>query len=256
MKSVFIALFICLLGTSYAALAQQDDLFGTVKVAETHKGWIIGANGNFDIPAADMAKEFGLSTRIGPSVLYKTKDNWMFGVKADFIFGAQVHPDSFMINLKDKYGEFITEGGARVTIPTNERGYMIGLQAGKIVNTSKNSKDNGILFMTTVGFIQHKIQINNPDGVPALNTTYQKGYDRLTNGLFIEESIEYSYFAKSGLLNFHIGPDIMLASTQDRRDYLFDVMRPDTKQRLDVLFGIRGGWYFCIFKRKSEDILF
>jgi hypothetical protein len=251
---IFILLYIGAACTN--VFAQQDDLFGRPKIVESHSGFIISVNGNFDIPSADMAKDFGLSTRIGPSLLYKTKANWLFGIKGDFIFGSQVRTDSLMVNLKDSYGEFLTQGGARVTIPVNERGYMIGLQAGKIVSTSKTSKDNGITLLTTVGFIQHKLQINNPNGVPALNGAYLKGYDRLTNGLFVEESIEYSYFAKNGLLNFHIGPDLMLGFTQDRRDYLFDVMRADTKQRLDMFFGIRGGWYFCIFKRKSEELVF
>lgn len=242
--------------TGFYAHAQDDDLFGVKKESDSHQGWLIGANGNFDIPGGDIAKSFGLSDRIGPSLTYKTKSNWLFGVKTDFIFGGQVHVDSLMINIKDEYGEEITQSGARVTEPTYERGYMIGLQAGKIVRTSARSKDNGIMFMTTFGFLQYKIRIDNPDGVTALDGDYKKGYDRLTNGLFGEESIEYIYFAKNKLLNFHFGPDIMLGFTQDRRSYLYDVMRPDNKQRLDMFFGIRGGWYFCIFKRKSEELVF
>jgi len=58
------------------------------------------------------------------------------------------------------------------------------------------------------------------------------------------------------LLNFTIGVDALFGFTQDRRDYLYDVMRPDNQQRLDILFGLRGGWFIPIFKRKSEDILF
>jgi hypothetical protein len=261
MKPYFIVFFICLLficDVSYAQKNDDDLLFGTTKQVESHKGWLISANGNFDVPGADMAKDFGSSYRIGPSVLYKTTSNWIFGVKTDFIFGNKVHTDSLMINIKDKYGDYILENGARETLTIDERGYMIGIQVGKIVGIGqrKKSKDNGILFMTSLGFIQHKILINNPDGVPALNGNYIKGYDRLTNGLFAEESIEYTYISKYKLLNFHIGPDIMFASTQDRRDYLFDVMRSDNKQRLDILFGIRGGWYLPIFKRKSEELVF
>jgi hypothetical protein len=256
MKHLFFIVLMCLSCAGFSALAQDDDLFGTRKPVESHKGWLIGANGNFDIPAGDMAKEFGLSTRVGPSLSYKTNNNWIFGIKADFIFGGQVKVDSLMINLRDKYGEYITQRGARVILPTFERGYMLGIQAGKIIRTSAKSKDNGIQLLTTVGFIQHKIRINNPDGVSAITGDYIKGYDRLTNGLFVEESAEYTYFAKNRLLNFHIGPSVMFGFTQDRRSYLYDVMRTDNKQRLDILFGVRGGWYFCIFKRKSEELVF
>ncbi len=252
-------IIICLLCSTLLSYAQSDDdLFGVTKKAlESHKGWIISPSGNFDFPAADMAKRFGTDGRVGAAVIYKTKSNWMFGAKFDYIFGNKIKEDSFLSNIKNKYGEFYTQSGANVTIPCYERGYMIGLQAGKIWNISKSSKDNGILFTTSVGFMQHKIFINNADqSVTALKGAYVKGYDRLTNGLFVEESIEYSYIAKSGLLNFHIGPDVLFGFTKDRRDYLFDVMRSDNKQRLDVLFGIRAGWYLCIFKRKSEEMVF
>jgi hypothetical protein len=63
-------------------------------------------------------------------------------------------------------------------------------------------------------------------------------------------------FDKNGLLNFHIGLDVMAAFTNGRRDYLFDVRRKDDAARLDLLFGIRGGMYIPIFKKKSEEIYF
>jgi hypothetical protein len=44
--------------------------------------------------------------------------------------------------------------------------------------------------------------------------------------------------------------------TQGRRDYLYDVMRPDNAKRLDVLIGVRTGWFIPMFKRNSEDMMF
>jgi hypothetical protein len=263
MKSSVIA--VLFLFATVAVYGQaKDDLFGPAAVLVARSGFILNGNGSFDIPGADMAKRFGLSYRIGPAVLYKTKSNWLFGAKCDFILGNTIKEDSLMINIIDKYSahsgalyEFINAAGERVGIPVYERGYAIGLQAGKIINLYRSHPDDGIILLSTVGFIQHKINIYDRDkSVSQLSGAYLKGYDRLTNGTFVEQYAGYAYFSKHKLINFTLGVDALFGFTRGRRDYLYDVMRADNRQRLDILFGVRGGWFIPIFKRKSEDLLF
>jgi hypothetical protein len=111
--------------------------------------------------------------------------------------------------------------------------------------------------MTGAGFMQHKINIFDQDKtIPQLRGDYRKGYDRLTNGWYLEQFVGYNMFDKSGLLNFHIGLDFVAGFTKGRRDFLYDVMRKDDASRIDLLFGLRGGWYIPIFKHKSEEIYF
>lgn len=255
MKNFFITIII--LVTSSTISFAQDDLFGTPK-KEARKGFVISLNGSFDVPAADMAKRFGNDYRVGPAVFYKTKKNWIFGAKADFIFGNQIKEDSFLANIKDPDGNFLASNGFSVTIDNFERGYLVGLQVGKIINVSKSNADNGLILLTSAGFIQHKILISTDKSgnVPQLSGDYKKGYDRLTNGLFLEQFVGYTYFAHDGLINFNIGLDVMAGFTKGRRDYIFDTKQPGDASRLDMLFGIRGGWYIPVFKRKSEEYFF
>lgn len=248
--------FLLFLFIGFQSFAQDADLFGSNK-PEARKGFVLGVNGNFDIPGADMAKRFGISYRIGGSVHYKTKNNWIFGPKVDFILGSKIVEDSFLVNIKDRYGSFINQEGRRVNVRLFERGYMIGLEVGKILNLSNLNNDNGILIMTGAGFMQHKINIFERDQTIAqLRGDYKKGYDRLSNGFYLEQYLGYSFFSNSSLINFHLGLDITAGFTKGRRDYLYDVMRTDNQGRVDLLFGIRGGWYLPIFKKKSEDIFF
>ncbi len=254
MRKIFLAtLFACFYSFTISA---QDDLFGTTKM-EARKGLVIALNGSLDFPGADMAKRFGISYRLGPSVFYKTKKNWIIGAKADFIFGAKIVEDSFLANVSSPDGSFIGNDGFRANVPRYERGYLIGLQAGKIINISEKNSDNGILLLTSAGFIQHKILMSTSNvDIAQLKGDYKKGYDRLTNGWFLEQYIGYTYFANDGLINFNIGLDIMAGFTKGRRDFLYDVRKPGTDSRLDMLFGIRGGWYIPVFKRKSEEYFF
>ncbi len=242
----------------------SDDLFNAGELPKPHHGFILTGKGSFDLPAADMAKRFGPSYRVGPAVLYKTKSNWVFGAKCDFILGSIIRQDSLMINIRDKYSarsgqlyEFINNNGQRIGIPVYERGYAIGLSGGKIIPLSNKHPDDGLMLLTSAGFIQHKIDIYDKDkSVMQLRGNYLKGYDRLTNGGFVEEYAGYTHFAKNRLVNYNIGLDFLAGFTQGRRDYLYDVMHGDTANRLDILFGIRGGWMIPIFKRKSEDLIF
>lgn len=254
MKRVSLLVLFCL---AYLMPAQaQDDLFGSAK-KPSRKGVIFGVNGNLDFPGADMAKRFGTSYRLGGSILYKTTSNWMFGPKMDFIMGGKVKEDSLLANLADRYGTILDRNGDRVGVRLFERGYMIGLQVGRIINMSKKSSDNGILIMTSAGFMQHKINIfDREKTILQIQGDYRKGYDRLTNGLFLEQFVGYNYFADNGLINFHIGLDVTAGFTKGRRDYLYDVRRPDDQSRIDLLFGLRGSWYIPIFKRKSEEFFF
>jgi len=117
--------------------------------------------------------------------------------------------------------------------------------------------DNGWVLMTSAGFIQHKIDIfNSTKDIQQIRGVNLKGYDRLTNGSYIDQYLGYIYFSKTQLVNFTLGLDALFAVTQDQRAYLYDVMHSDSKQRLDMMFGIRAGWIFAIFKRKSEELNF
>lgn len=241
---------------SGTARAQDEGLFGKSK-GISRNGFIISFNGGVDFPGADMAKRFGTTYRVGPSVLYKTGSNWLFGAKADFFFSNTVKEDSLLWNLKESSGRYFNYAGERVDIGIGERGYTIGLQAGKIFPFTSGVVEQGVILLTGAGFIQHKIGIVNKNAnVPQLSKGYQKGYDRLTNGIYLEQFAGYNYFGKGGLLNFNIGLNILAGFTEGRRDWQYDLMRPGDDKRLDLLFGVRGSFYIPLFKKKADEIFF
>lgn len=254
MKQLLLTALLCgILGLN--ALAQKD-LFESTKLPP-RKGWLLGVNGNFDIPQADMADRFGLSYRLGPSIHFKTKKNWIFGLKAEFILGDKVKQDSLLSGISDETGSFTNQSGNRIGINKFERGFMAGIEVGHIFNTSKKVSDNGIMVMTGIGFMQHKILIQDKsESLLQLRGAYKKGYDRLTNGIYLEQYVGYLFLSNNGLINFHLGLDVAFGFNQGRRDYLFDVRHTGNDKRTDILVGIRGGWYLPMFKRKSEEFYF
>lgn len=251
-----VILIVTVLLLSVSMVKAQNSLFVTEKTP-SRNGVVLGFNGGVDFPGGDMADRFGTSYRVGANVFYKTKSNWLFGAKFDYLFGTNIREDSVMINIIDKYGSFISNTGQRIGVTIYERGYIMGIQVGRIFNISNKSSDNGIVAFTTLGFMEHKIFIRDRDNaIPSLAGDYLKGYDRLTNGWVLEQYVGYSYFSDNNLLNFNIGLNVSAGFTQGRRDFLYDVMRTDDARRVDLLYGIRAGWYIPIFKRKSEEFFF
>ena len=88
---------------------------------------------------------------------------------------------------------------------------------------------------------------------PQFRDSYYKGYDRLTNGGYIENFTGYTYHATNKLINFYAGIDAVWGFTQGRRDFLYDVARKDDQKRNDVLIGFKFGWVVPIYKKLTEE---
>ncbi|HNB82224.1 MAG TPA: hypothetical protein PLP14_09015, partial [Chitinophagaceae bacterium] len=101
---------------------------------------------------------------------------------------------------------------------------------------------------------QHKIKLFDKDqSFPQLRDEYVKGYDRLSNGLYLEHFTGYMYFSKNKLINCMMGLNIVCAFTKGRRDFLYDVARSDTRSRTDLLVGLKLGWIIPMYKKVSEE---
>ena len=108
-----------------------------------------------------------------------------------------------------------------------------------------------------VGLIQHKIRIEViGNNIPQLSKEYKKGYDRLSNGLLLTQSVGYLYLSTNRLLNFYIGVECMEGFTQSRRSFDYDLMKQDTKKRLDVLYGGKIAWILPLYKKAPQSFYY
>jgi hypothetical protein len=245
--------FIFLVFLSHFANA-QDEKDSQKSKPLANKIWTLDVSGNIDFPAADMAKRFGTSYRIGPGIKFKTASNWILGAKFDFITGNKMREDSLLINVKTNQGGVVSQNGDLLNPGLFLRGYAVGIQVGKIFPFLQLNPNSGPTMIGSAGFMQYKINIFDRDNsFPQLRDDYKKGYDRLTNGIFLENFLGYSYFATNKLINFYAGLNFLYGFTQGRRDYLLDVGRPDNGSRSDILMGFKAGWVLPIYKKNTED---
>jgi hypothetical protein len=75
----------------------------------------------------------------------------------------------------------------------------------------------------------------------------------LTNGLSFSQFLGYLNLSENRLLNYYIGFQFYEAFTHSVRKLNYDTGVQDTKQRLDVLSGMRLGWILPLYKKKPND---
>lgn len=206
------------------------------------------------LPAGNLSDRFGANASIGAGYFYKTKSGWLWGADFQYLFGNSVREDSILDNLRASNGEILNEYGEYANVIISESGYYTGIKTGKIFPVSKSYPNSGILFTAGIGFLEHKIRIDNQsNNAPQILGDYKKGYDRLTNGLGSQFFLGYLHIGKNQLANFYGGIEFTQAWTQNRRSINLDTRVQDTTKRIDQLWGIRFGWIIPIYRNVSSD---
>lgn len=244
-KKLFCLFFLlCLLQKVYSQSAVKD-----TSISFIFTGIGYGAH----IPAGDLSDRFGISNIIHGMVSYKFKNNWMLTAQGGFIFGNDIKESDILTGIETSDGSIIGQDGKLAEVRFFERGYHASLGIGKIFPFKKPNPNSGVMISFSAGFIQHKINIDPVGGsVANLSDDYLKGYDRLTNGLELHEFIGYTYFGNRRLINFFAGFDFIQAFTKNRRDYNFDQMKKDDRNRLDILNGFIVGWVLPLYTKPDK----
>ena len=246
---------------SYTFILVLISVFVYSQKLEDEKHSVIGVSATYayQFPGGDLAKRFGSNSNIGITAWYKLKSNWVFGFDYTYMFGKNLNEEASSIfdNITTSDGHIIDKYGQLSAVMLSERGFYTGLKLGKVIPFTKSNVNSGLLISFGMGLLQHKIFIENDGNVtPQIIGDYKKGYDKLTNGLALQQFIGYMYIGKSKLANFFVGIEFTQGFTQSRRDYDFNLMMKDETKRLDLLYSIRVGWIVPFYKREARDFYY
>ncbi len=202
-------------------------------------------------PGGDMAESFGSNSTIGPGFMLKTSSNWLFGAEYNFLFGSNVKDGlSILDGIMTSDGNIISGDGTPSVVAIYERGQTFGAKFGKLIPVIKTDKNSGIFFTAGLGYIMHKIRIEvENNSAPQLNGDYRRGYDRLSGGFMLSQSIGFMYFGQSRLLNFTFSIEAFEGWTKGYRDYYFDTMAPPEGRNFDFLIGPKIAWMIPLRQR-------
>lgn len=211
-----------------------------------HFGW--------QFPSGDMEERFGSCGVAGASFNIKDRKNWYYGLSFNYYFGNEVKEPGLLQNLYTDRGEIIDNEGQISIINIQQRGYSVMLNGGKLFPWFGPNYNSGVLVKVGVGFMEHKIQIDHQENfIDYLDGEYEKGYDRLTNGLALSQFVGYYHMSNSRIANFFIGVEFLQGFTQGRRDYNYDTRTVDDEPRNDILYGVVAGWFLPLYKRQPQE---
>jgi hypothetical protein len=221
---------------------------------------LLGFSYAFQFPACDLKERFGFNSSSGIHFLNKTKKNWIWGLDWTFTFSPQSqvkNPLSLFDSINTANGNIVDANGEYATLLFYERGWTSTFKFGKLFPVWGQNKNSGICLLTGVGYMQHKIRIEDKfNRAPQLSKEYKKGYDRLTSGIMISQFVGYLFLGNNKLINFYAGFEIMAGFTKNRRSYNFDTMEQDTKQKIDIYYGPRIGFILPLYKRLPNDFYY
>ncbi len=205
---------------------------------------------------SDMANRFGANNNVGGSFIVKTKNNWIYGFKGNFLWGGKVKEPDILANIRTSGGYVIDDQGKLTTVYLGQRGSSFFFLGGRMFNVFAPNKNSGILLYGGIGTLQHKISIKFQDNISALSDEHKKGYDRLSLGYAFNGFIGYLYLSKNRLFNFFGGFDFTQAWTKSLRKFNFDTRLPDTSTYSDLLYGFRIGWIIRFNKRQEGSFYY
>lgn len=214
----------------------------------------MSANYAFQLPGGNLTSRFGANSNIGLNGIYKTRNNIFFGAQWSYLFSDKLREDSVLFPISTADTNVIDQEGTYAQVRLFERGMHVSLYAGKLINVAAPNPNCGLLLMGGVGWLQHKIRIDDVGNrAPQLRGDYKKGYDRLTGGIAFSEFIGYWYMGNSRFVNFYGGIELVQAATRSMRSWDYDRNAADTAKRTDLLYGFRFGWVIPFYKRAPKE---
>jgi hypothetical protein len=64
------------------------------------------------------------------------------------------------------------------------------------------------------------------------------------------------YLDKNRRINFFVNLEFTQAFTQSRREFNFNEMRKDNTRRTDLLYGLKIGWIFPVYKKLPQEFYY
>ena len=248
-KLVLVVLFTCCSSILVAQVNVKDSVIFTP---------IIDFSYGYKVPGGDLGNQFGNSSEVGISFLIKTKSNLLFGADWNYIFGNTVKDVSFSNGFRDQYGGILANNGLYSEIYFTQRGFSLSGKFGILIPVLSPNPNSGIMLLGGIGMLQYKIKIEDRyQEVPLLSgDNYFPGYDRLSNGVMFTEFVGYRLLSSRRLVNVFGGFEFSQALTKNRRDVNYDTGEKDSRQKTDLLMGIKIGFSLPLYKQVAHDFYY
>jgi len=204
-------------------------------------------SGGVTFPIGDWSKRYQFGFPVGGDILFKLKNNLIFGVSAHYLFGESTREQELLSNIFPIF----SGDGQLPAMDVGFRALIVRATFGGVVRIfPKANRNSGLLFLAGVGYGEHQTRIATTGGlIPQLGPDYLKGYDRYSNGLFLSQFLGYLHLSNSRRINFYAGIEWGQFLATPRRGWQYDIGPVPQVMGNDMTLGLRMGWIFPAYKR-------
>jgi hypothetical protein len=207
------------------------------------------------VPAGDLKDRFGKALDLSLQGEYITRSNWVLSSELIYFFGDDVKED-VLAPFRTSTGVILGDDNQIADVFMRHRGMYAGAGFGKLVPI-KNGSRSGIKFTLHGGVYQHFIKFTDErNSVAQIRDGRYKGYDRLSRGFALHESVGYTHLSHDKRLNFQCLFDFMQGFTSEVRAVNFDTGTSSLSSRLDLIFGVRFVWNLPFYRGGSDETLY
>lgn len=209
----------------------------------------MGAN----LPAADLELRYGNNLNLSSNFHYKFRSNFIVGGGLMFFFGDNVKED-VLAPFRTSTGVILGDDNQIADIFLRQRGLYIGADIGKLFPLTKKSR-SGIVATISGGILQHNIRFTDErNSVAQIRAGRDSGYDRLTRGFALKQSIGYKHLSNDKRVNFEILFDFIQGFTSEIRSINFDTGLSTNSSRKDLMYGLRVVWNLPFYIGREEEV--
>lgn len=213
----------------------------------------IGLGGN--VPIGILSERYGNNLNFSLGGDYITNNNWVLNAEFLYLFSDAVKED-VLAPFRSADGNLLGDDNQIVDIVLKQRGLFLGAGIGRLIPLSTKTR-SGLKIVINGGVLQHNIKFaDDRNSLAQVRAGRQTGYDRMTRGFALKETISYKHLSLDRRLNFEIGLDLMQGFTKEVRAINFDTGLPTNKSRLDVLIGVRLVWNIPYYSGGQETIYY
>ncbi len=213
---------------------------------------IVSLGYGFGSPIDQLKNRYGSFGMLHVATIYRSR-KWEIGPSINYFFGSTVKEDVLSI-YRTKEGDLIGSDHQLAQVDLRMRGIFMGITLKKLF---KINPSNIICLGLQPGWLAHWIRFQDQGNTfePILGSN-RYGYDRMSAGLGLTQSLAYRYASPNRLINFEIEIGLTEACTSLRRNLQLDLPLKTFKSSSDGLFFITAKWLIPIFSRKNPDEIY
>jgi hypothetical protein len=207
-----------------------------------------------NLPAGDLKDRYGQNMNFTLAGDFISRKNWVLNGGLIYFFGDQVKED-VLAPYRTTTGVILGDDNQIADIFLRQRGFYMGIGGGRLFQLKETSR-SGIWVTLQGGVLQHNIRFTDErNSVAQVRAGRHVGYDRLTRGFCLKQTVAYKHLSADRLLNFEVALDCLQGFTSEVRAYNFDTGLPTLSSRLDIIVGLRVIWNLP-FYRGQESVIF